>query len=125
MSKTSFDDATPEDRSLALAVLEDLEKEGVEGLKARLERADDDTVRSWVSLERAAPISTEAVEKMFGDDELQKLQTRFGATGAPLITQRLALILPRIIGRLTPLGKLPTDRALKFQFSELKRKLVR
>ena len=125
MGNISFDETSAEDRRLALAVIENLEKAGVEGIKVRLERAADPTVvRSWVSLDRAVPVTTEIVERIFGPDEIKKFQERFGVTGEPVL-QRLTQVLPRIIGRLTPLGKLPTDRALKFQFTELRRKLAR
>src|SRR4051812_31178656 len=116
MSKISFDDASPEGRSLALAVLEDLGKNGLAGFRQRLEKTGDDTVRSLVGLEQGAPVSTEAVAKMFEPDELEELQTRFSST-APQLTQRLAVLVPRLVERLTPLGKLPSERALKFQCS--------
>jgi uncharacterized protein YidB (DUF937 family) len=125
----SFDAASEEDRKLALAVLERLESDGAGGIQARLERAGEPgAIRSWVSLERAVPVSPAAVEKIFLPDELKKLQAKLGLSSSEpmdFLLERLAQVLPKVIGRLSPLGKLPSERAFKFQTSELRRKLAR
>ena len=121
----SFDDVSDEDRRLALAVLEKLEKDGVHGIKSRLEKAGEpNAIRSWVSLERAMPVRAETIAEIFEDGELQGFESKTGLNREVLL-DRLAHILPRVIGRLSPLGKLPSERALRFQSSELRRKLVK
>jgi uncharacterized protein YidB (DUF937 family) len=124
----SFDQVSEDDRRLALALLEDFEKLGSEGIKARLEKAGDPiATRSWVSLERAMPVTPDTVEKIFEPAELEHLRAKLGTetTTKEWLVDHLARLLPRMIGRLSPLGKLPTERALRFQTSELRRKLAR
>ena len=120
-------DAPEEDRNLALAVLEYLERDGAEGLRMRLERAEDPSVtRSWVSLDDPMPATPAAVKKVFTPEELEQLKAKVGATATPQwVVEHLTQLLPKIVDRLSPLGKLPTDRTLQFQTSELRRKLLR
>jgi uncharacterized protein YidB (DUF937 family) len=120
-SDTSFEG---NDRRLVIAVIEMLQGEGRKGIEDRLKKVDEKAARSWTSLdEQNCPTTGAMIEAMFAKGELEQLEKRSGMTSS-IVVERLAALWPKILKRLAPLGKLPTDRILQIQAAELRRKLA-
>jgi uncharacterized protein YidB (DUF937 family) len=67
-------------------------------------------VQSWISSGTNQPIEPNHVSSIIGQDRLEQLASRVGfPTG--VASAVLSRVLPSVIDRLTPNGKLPEERA--------------
>jgi uncharacterized protein YidB (DUF937 family) len=64
-------------------------------------------VTSWIGAGQNLPISARQIEQVVGSDRAEGLATKFGLTSQAAGT-RLAELLPTLIDRVTPGGKLST-----------------
>jgi uncharacterized protein YidB (DUF937 family) len=74
-------------------------------------------VSSWIGTGENRPVSGEQIEQTFGSDKIQEIAQKLGISGTDA-SGGLAAILPQIIDKLTPEGKLPEgnlfDQGLDF-----------
>ena len=90
-----------------------LEKEGdLEGLLLRFEQGGlGDQVASWVSEGPNLPLTAEQVTAILDHGEVQAIAQKLGLP-AQEVSEHLALLLPQLVDKLTPEGKIPPWGAL-------------
>ena len=80
---------------------------GVQGVVSEFEKNGlGATVKSWVEAGPNQPISPDEVHKVLGPDLLQQLSEKSGLSVQDL-TQKLSLVLPQAVDKLTPNGSIP------------------
>jgi uncharacterized protein YidB (DUF937 family) len=65
-----------------------------------------DLVSSWIGTGKNLPISGEQIEQTLSSEKIQEIAQKLGISGAET-SGGLAALLPQIIDKLTPEGKLP------------------
>lgn len=97
---------------------------GLPGLvKTFQEKGLGDAVASWVSTGQNQAVSSEQIQQVLGNSQLQNLAQQFGLS-PEMLSSGLATMLPQVIDTLTPNGQLPADNQLVEQgLSLLKGKL--
>lgn len=96
---------------------------GLEGLVQTFQRNGlTDIVNSWVGTGQNLPISPAQVKQGLGADAVSQLATKAGVSPDALSTN-LAQLLPEVIDKLTPGGKIPDAGLLEQGLSLLKGKL--
>lgn len=83
-----------------------------------------DIINSWVGTGKNLPISPSEIMKALGEDRLRGFSEQAGL-GREEISGGLASILPDIIDKLTPQGKIPDNRLLEEELMEIKEKITR
>lgn len=63
-------------------------------------------VNSWISTGQNLPISAEQIQGVLGSDQVKKIAAQVGVS-PDVASSRLAELLPTMIDKLTPEGKLP------------------
>ncbi|RPI56035.1 MAG: DUF937 domain-containing protein [Acidobacteria bacterium] len=90
---------------------------GVDGFVDMCRRAGlGDVITSWFGGKEGRPLTPSQVESALGTSALDKLGASSGLTRAA-VSSATAYLLPRLIGRLTPNGVLPSRNALLSQIS--------
>jgi uncharacterized protein YidB (DUF937 family) len=85
---------------------------GLGGLLEQFQRAGfGDQTRSWVSTGRNLPIPEEAFEQVFGRGGLAEIARRAGVSEQDA-SRGLSQLLPEMVDRMTPDGRLPDEPAL-------------
>ena len=79
-------------------------------------------VSSWIGTGENQPVSGEQIEQTFGSDKIQEIAQKLGISGAEA-SGGLAALLPQIIDKLTPEGKLPEGGMLDQGLAFLKKSL--
>jgi uncharacterized protein YidB (DUF937 family) len=80
---------------------------GVQGVVAEFEKSGlGETVKSWVGTGPNQAISPDDVHKALGPDLLRQLSEKSGLSVQDL-AQKLSLILPEAVDKLTPGGAIP------------------
>ena len=102
---------------LLQAVLGLLEKDspagGLEGLIQTLQRNGlSDIVGSWVSTGQNLPVSSDQMKQGLGSDVITQLATKAGLN-PELVSSQLTTLLPGLIDKLTPEGKIPNSGLLE------------
>jgi uncharacterized protein YidB (DUF937 family) len=71
-----------------------------------------DIVSSWVSTGQNLPISGDQITKVLGNQQVSQLASK---AGVPMdqIGSLLAQVLPTVVDKLTPQGKIPTEDLLQ------------
>jgi uncharacterized protein YidB (DUF937 family) len=82
-----------------------------------------DLISSWVGTGENQPVSGEQIHQVFGVDKIQEIAQKMGISGTEA-SQGLASLLPEIIDKLTPEGKIPEGGILEQGLSLLKNKFV-
>jgi uncharacterized protein YidB (DUF937 family) len=76
-----------------------------------------DLVSSWIGTGENQPVSGDQIEQILGSDRIQEIAQKLGISGTEA-SGGLAALLPQVIDKLTPEGKLPEggllDQALGF-----------
>jgi uncharacterized protein YidB (DUF937 family) len=91
---------------------------GVEGFADLFRRAGlGDVLTSWFGGQEGRPITPSNLESVFGNRTLDSIAASSGLA-RPSVTSALVLLLPKLIGRLTPNGVLPTSSSLLSQVSK-------
>ncbi|HQI80745.1 MAG TPA: YidB family protein, partial [Deltaproteobacteria bacterium] len=97
---------------------------GLSGLVQSLrEKGLGDVVNSWISTGNNLPVSGEQIRQFLGGEQIQQLAAKVG-TSKDDASNMLALLLPRIIDKLTPDGRLPEGGVLEQGLDVLKKKLL-
>jgi uncharacterized protein YidB (DUF937 family) len=85
---------------------------GLGGLIAMLQQAGlGDAAASWVSPGENHSVSPDQVRAAFGDERMDELASRLGL-GTPQVASELSEVLPQVVDRMTPDGRLPDDGGL-------------
>jgi uncharacterized protein YidB (DUF937 family) len=88
-------------------LLTSAETGGLEGLVQKFkEKGLGDTINSWIGTGENKPISEERIKQVLGTGYIQQLATKAGLS-TDEISKKLAVMLPQVIDKLTPNGKLP------------------
>ena len=81
---------------------------GLGGLLDKLQKGGlGDVVNSWVGPEQNQPVSPKQLGPALGSDIIKTLAQRSGLSEEEL-TKQLSQVLPGIVDKLTPAGRLPT-----------------
>ena len=90
-----------------MGMVTDKESGGLAGLVNTFkERGLGDIISSWISTGRNLPISNDQVQQGIGKEQIQQLAEKMGLSPDDA-KSRLAELLPDIIDKLTPEGKIP------------------
>lgn len=82
---------------------------GMEGLKNKFEKEGAGSiVQSWISTGPNLPITNEQIQKVMGNQFVQDMAKKMGVDPATA-TQKITQMLPTIIDKLSPNGKLPEN----------------
>jgi uncharacterized protein YidB (DUF937 family) len=97
---------------------------GVSGLVDQFKsKGLGDLISSWVGTGENQPVSGEQIHQVFGVEKIQEIAQKLGISGTEA-SQSLASLLPQIIDKLTPEGKMPEGGILEHGLNLLKNKLV-
>ena len=109
--------------SAIAGMLSDKQSGGLAGLVQNFQKNGlGDVMSSWISTGKNLPISADQIQKVFGNQQVSQLAQRVGIEPEK-VTTALASVLPGLVDKLTPNGKLPTEDALQQGLSLLKGKL--
>jgi outer membrane protein OmpA-like peptidoglycan-associated protein/uncharacterized protein YidB (DUF937 family) len=93
---------------------------GLAGLLDRFRKAGlGDAVSGWLGGAATNALSAAQVEKGFGADLLSRLSSQAGMSSAAVVPM-LGMLLPKLVGMLTPGGQMPARADLISQFDSLK-----
>lgn len=93
---------------------------GIEGLiKSFQEKGLGDTMSSWIGIGVNQAISTEQIQHVLGNEQVQALAQKFGLSSTD-ISESLSRLLPQVIDKLTPSGQVPDGDLLQHGLSMLK-----
>ena len=107
--------------SAALSKISDAATGGLLGLVNTLRQLGlDDVVSSWISTGENKPISSEQVQNALGEGQINQMAQNMGVSHQEVSTG-LAGLLPQLIDKLTPDGKLPEGSVLDQRLELLKR----
>ena len=97
---------------------------GLEGLIQSFQRNGlPDIVNSWVGTGQNLPISPDQVKQGLGSDLIGQLASKAGLS-SDVASSQLANLLPGLIDKLTPDGKVPAGGLLEQELNLLKGKLA-
>jgi len=82
-----------------------------------------DLISSWIGTGENQPVSGDQIHQVFGVEKIQEIAQTLGISGAEA-SQGLASLLPQIIDKLTPEGKIPEGGILEQGMNLLKNKFV-
>jgi len=81
-----------------------------------------DTISSWISTGENLPVSADQIKHVLGADQIQQISKGVGVSQEE-ISKGLAGLLPEVIDKLTPEGKVPESDMLAQGLNMLKNKL--
>jgi uncharacterized protein YidB (DUF937 family) len=107
-----------------LGLVNNPETGGLQGLiQTFTNKGLGDAVSSWIGTGENQPVSGEQIAGALGNDKIQEIAQKLGISGTEA-SSGLAALLPQIIDKLTPDGKVPEGRLLQQGMSILKQKLL-
>ena len=106
---------------IALSLLKDPKTGGLNGLVDSFKsKGMNDVMSSWISTGQNLPISPEQVLQILGKGQIQQFSKQFGTSNED-ITSGLASLLPDLVNKLTPEGKIPESDVLQQGLRMLKK----
>jgi uncharacterized protein YidB (DUF937 family) len=107
----------------ALGLINNPETGGLQGLiQTFTSKGLGNQVSSWVGAGENQPVSGEQVANVLGNDKIQEIAQKVGVSGEDA-SSGLAALLPQVIDKLTPDGKVPEGGMLEQGLNALKQKL--
>ena len=106
--------STEQPSGLAAGIMHMLNSQpgGISGLVQMFhEKGLGGVVASWVSTGQNLPISAEQLRGVLGNERVQQFATKAGIS-PDLASSKLAELLPTVVDKLTPDGKIPDGRGL-------------
>lgn len=86
---------------------------GLSGLVSRFEQGGlGDIVSSWVGTGENAPVTGEQIADTLGSDKIREIAGKLGISDGQ-VSNGLASLLPQVVDRLTPDGKIPESGILE------------
>ncbi len=108
--------------SAVAGMLSDRQSGGLAGLVSNFQKNGlGDVVSSWISTGKNLPISADQIQRVFGNQQVSQIAQRVGIEPEK-VTTTLASILPGLVDKLTPNGKLPPEEMLLEGLNYLKGK---
>jgi uncharacterized protein YidB (DUF937 family) len=105
------------------AMLSDKQSGGLAGLVTTFQKNGlGDVVSSWISTGKNLPISADQIQRVFGNQQVSQIAQKVGIEPEK-VTATLASVLPGLVDKLTPNGKVPSQDTLLEGLSLLKGKL--
>ena len=109
--------------SAVAGMLSDRQSGGLAGLVTNFQKNGlGDVVSSWISTGKNLPISADQIQRVFGNQQVSQIAQRVGIEPEK-VTTTLAQVLPGLVDKLTPNGKLPNEETLLEGLNLLKGKL--
>ncbi len=109
---------------IALGLLSNPQTGGLGGLVETFKNKGlSDIMSSWISTGQNLPISSDQIQQVLGSDLIQQFAKKLGASNAD-VSGGLANLLPDLIDKLTPKGKLPAKNVLEESLRTLKKDSV-
>lgn len=97
---------------------------GLAGLAQLFTRqGEGDAMSSWISTGKNLPISPDAILKVLGEGRIQQLAASLGLSIRD-VESGLAKVLPQLVDRLTPDGKLPAGNEAADMLGRLARQFL-
>ena len=87
------------------------------------QRGHGEAVNSWVSSQRNQAISADDVQQVLGQDRVREVAQDAGVS-EPEAAQGLSSVLPQLVDRLTPDGKLPDSNTANNTLSQVARQFL-
>ncbi len=81
-----------------------------------------DTIKSWIGTGENQPVSADQVKTALGNEQIQQIAGKLGVSNEEA-SNGLASMLPKIIDKLTPDGKMPDVSSLQGGLGGLMKKL--
>lgn len=107
-----------------MSLLKSPESGGLAGLVKQFQgKGLGDIVSSWVSTGPNLPVSAQQIQDALGSAQIGQLAQKTGLSTEG-VTTGLAQVLPMLVDRLTPDGRVPTAGALEDGLKLLKSKLL-
>ena len=107
----------------AISLLENPEVGGLSGLIDKFRNGGlGDLASSWVGKGENLPVSGDQIRSVLGDDTIRGIAEKLGLSGGDAASS-LAGLLPQVIDKLTPEGKIPEGGLLDQGLALLKRKI--
>jgi uncharacterized protein YidB (DUF937 family) len=98
-----------------IKMINDPQTGGLSGLVRKISQGGlGDQVASWVSTGKNLPVSAEQIQSMLSSSGLQDIAAKFGLNSSEA-AGHLSNLLPQVIDKLTPDGKLPEGGDLAHQ----------
>jgi uncharacterized protein YidB (DUF937 family) len=98
---------------------------GLSGLAQQFkDKGLGDALSSWISTGNNLPVSADQIKRVLGADKIQQISENVGVSQEEA-SKGLASLLPEIIDKLTPDGKVPENDMLTQGLNALKGKLFR
>ena len=108
-----------------MGIIHDPQTGGLSGLAQTFkDKGLGDVVSSWISTGENLPVSSDQIKQALGSDQIQQISEKAGVSQAE-VSNGLAGLLPEIIDKLTPEGKVPDSDMLAQGLDMLKNKLFR
>ncbi len=108
----------------AIALISNPQTGGLAGLVQNFRsRGLDDLVSSWIGTGQNLPLGAQQLESVLGQANVQQFAQLLGMTGQDAATG-LAGLLPEIIDKLTPDGKLPDNNSVDQLLGTVKKALL-
>ena len=79
-----------------------------------------DVVSSWIGTGQNLPVSVEQIKQVLGSEKIQEIAAKVGISKDEA-AKHLSELLPQVIDKLTPNGKLPNANMLEEGISMLKK----
>jgi uncharacterized protein YidB (DUF937 family) len=96
---------------------------GLGSLLEQLQRSGfGEQANSWVGRGANQPIPPDAMTQIFGRDGIEEISRRAGVSQAEA-SRGLSQLLPEVVDRMTPDGKVPDDTALTNSVDDLAKRL--
>ena len=109
---------------IAMGLINNPQEGGLTGLLETFKgKGLGDAVSSWISTGQNQPVSGEQITHVLGKEQIQQIAEKIGIPKGE-VSSGLASILPQIIDKLTPNGKLPESGLLEQGLSLVKKQLL-
>ena len=98
---------------------------GLQGLaQAFKEKGLGDAMSSWISTGKNQPVSGDQIQHALGGNFIQQIAEQLGSSNSE-VSGGLANLLPNIIDKLTPAGKLPEGNQLSEGLELIKKSFLK
>ncbi len=106
----------------AMALINNPETGGLSGLVETFKsKGLGDVVSSWIGTGQNLPVSVDQIKQVLGSEKIQEIAAKVGISKEDA-AKHLSALLPEVIDKLTPNGKLPDANMLQEGMSMLKKK---
>jgi uncharacterized protein YidB (DUF937 family) len=106
-----------------MGMLGDKKSGGLDGLLKSFEGSGlGNIISSWVGKGENLPVSGDQIKSALGNDTIQNMAKKLGIS-EDTVSQKVAGVLPGLIDKLTPDGKVPNGNILQEGLDFLKKKI--